>query len=81
LIIAFGKVAAFALGVIEKKSYAGILMREIVGKHSYVLRCQDVEVKIPLILTYHPSYLFRATNKCWDVYLHLSLANDLLKGA
>jgi uracil-DNA glycosylase len=81
LIITFGKVAAFALGLVKKSASLG----SIVGKQQ--LNYNDykgTEHQCPVIVTYHPSYLMRGGLKqqadSWKTYNHLREARSILDG-
>lgn len=72
LILAFGKTAAYALKIITKEQYNKTRMGGMVGKIFHY-----GAAGVPVLLTYHPSYLLRTPAKCLDVYYHLFKAKEL----
>jgi uracil-DNA glycosylase len=81
LIITFGKVAAFALGLVKKSASLG----SVVGKQQLdFLDYKGITHTCPVIVTYHPSYLMRNGYKqqadSWKTYNHLVEARSILDG-
>jgi uracil-DNA glycosylase len=87
LILAFGKVAAFALGVIRKSdslsSVLGNYRTKFNDPFGYI-NYKSEQKEAELIVTYHPSYLMRGGLKqqeaCWKSYIHLKEAREILDG-
>lgn len=81
LIISFGKVAAFALGLIKKSaSLGGIVGRQTLNYTDY----KGLAHECPVIVTYHPSYLmrngYRQQEDAWKSFNHLMEARSILDG-
>jgi uracil-DNA glycosylase len=86
LIILFGKLAGYALDFITKKGFKKPYGK-MLGEKEYTYTADGEEYTIPVIWTYHPSYLIRTgsrvvygINPNWESYLHLVRAREILDG-
>jgi DNA polymerase len=82
LIIAFGKVAAFSLGLLPNKSASVSSVLGVFPK-TYTYACPDGTAQTAqIVATYHPSYLMRGgkENDNYKSYLHLCDARRILDG-
>jgi uracil-DNA glycosylase len=80
LILVFGKVAAYSLGLLKKADSFGKILGEI---PLYEYACSDgIKRQAKIICVYHPSYLMRANKERenWLSYIHLCRAKEILDG-
>jgi DNA polymerase len=78
LILVFGKVAAYSLGLLKKSDSLGSILGERLPFFEYA--CSDgIRRRASLVTTYHPSYLMRANKEKenWLSYTHLCRAKEI----
>jgi DNA polymerase len=87
LIIVFGKVAAYSLGLLKKSASLSSIVgnyQKRVGKKFEYVDFKGQQRTSDLIVTYHPSYLMRRGAKqqiaSWESYNHLMEARSILDG-
>ena len=80
LILVFGKVAAYSLGLLKKSDSFGSIFGKVLP---YEYACSDgIKRHATAIPIYHPSYLMRANKdkENWMSHLHLTKAKDIFNG-
>jgi uracil-DNA glycosylase len=80
LILVFGKVAAYSLGLLRKSDPLGSVLGE---RPTFEYACSDgIKRKAQMVVTYHPSYLMRGGKEKdnWLSYTHLCRAKEIFNG-
>jgi uracil-DNA glycosylase len=80
LILVFGKVAAYSLGLLRKSDSLGSVLGE---RPTFEYACSDgIKRNAQMVVTYHPSYLMRGGKEKdnWLSYIHLCRAKEILNG-